>query len=111
MNGGGGSELCYVVRHTWNIKGKIYRTWVRLVMTYGPETRVVRSVEESMLKRAVKRMLRIMCGVQLANGVNTKKLMVRLRLDNTIVDMVRQGSLRWLRYVVRKGGEDCVKQA
>ena len=25
-------------RHTWNIKGKIYRTWVRPVMTYGSKT-------------------------------------------------------------------------
>ena len=37
--------------------------------------------------------------------------MVRLRLDNTIVEVVRQGSLRWLGHVVRKGDEDCVKQA
>ena len=39
-------------------------------------------------------MLRIMCGVQLAGGVSTKKLMVRLGLDSTIVKVVRQGSLR-----------------
>ena len=31
----------------------------------------------------------MMCGVQLADDVNTKKLMVRLGLDNTIVEMVR----------------------
>ena len=29
--------------------------------------------------------------------------MVRLGLDNTIVEMVRQGSLRWLWHVVRRG--------
>ena len=80
-------------------------------MTFGSETWVVRSVEESILRRAEKRMLRMMCGVQLADGVNTKELMVRLGLDNTIIDMVRHGSLRWLRHVVRKGDEDCVKQA
>ena len=39
-------------------------------------------------------MLRIMCGVQLADGVSTKKLMVRLELVSTIVEVVRQGSLR-----------------
>ena len=47
-----------------------------------------------MLKRAKKRMLRMMCGVQLADGVNTKELMVRLGLDSNLVEMGRQGSLR-----------------
>ena len=37
--------------------------------------------------------------------------MVRLGLDNTIVEMVRQGNLRWPGHVVKKGDEDCVKQA
>ena len=64
VNGGGGSELAVTrriglgwktfnsvssmlcgKRHTWNIKGQIYRT-------YGSETWVVRSVEESILRRA-----------------------------------------------------------
>ena len=56
------SRLCGK-RHTWNIIRQIYRTCVRPVMTCGSETWVVRSVEESILKRAEKRMLRMMCGV------------------------------------------------
>ena len=128
MNGGGESELAVTrriglgwktfnsvssilcgKRHSWNIKGQIYRTCVRPVMTYGSKTWVVRSVEESILKRAEKRMLRMMCGVQLADGVSTKKLMVRLGLDSTIVEVARQGSLRWLGHVVRKEDDDFVK--
>ena len=97
-------------RHTWNIKGQIYRTCVKPVMTYGSETWVVKFLEESILRKAEKRMLRMMCGVQLADGVSTKKLMVRLELDSTIVEVVRQGSLRWLGHVVRKEDDDCVKQ-
>ena len=104
MNGGGGSELAVTrrirlswkvfnsmssmlcgKRHTWNIKEQIYRICVRSVMAYGSETWVVRSVEESILRRAEKRMFRIMCGVQLADGVSTKELMVRLGLVSTIV--------------------------
>ena len=80
-------------------------------MTYGSETWVVRSVEESILRRAEKRMLRIMCGVQLAGGVSTKELMVRLGSDSTIVEVVRQGSLRCVGHVVRKRNDDYVKQA
>ena len=98
-------------RYTWNIKRKIYRTCVRPVMTYGSLTWVVRSIEESMLRRSEKRMLRVMCGVQLADDVNTKELMVRFGLNNTIFEVVMQGSLRWLGHVVRKKDDDCVKQA
>ena len=98
-------------RHTWNIKGQIYRTCVRPVMTDGSKIWVVRSIEESILRKAEKRMLRMMCGVQLGDGMSTKKLMVRLGLDSTIVEVVRQGSLRWLSHVVRKEDDDCVKQA
>ena len=97
-------------RLTWNIKGQIYRTCVKPVMTYGSETWVVRSVEESILRRAEKRMLGMMCEVQLADGVSTKELMVRLGLDSTTIEVVRQGSLRWLGHVVRKVDDDCVKQ-
>ena len=53
----------------------------------------------------------MMCGVQLADGVSTKKLMVRLGLDSTIVEVVRQESLRWPVHVVRKGDDACAKQA
>ena len=98
-------------RRTWNIKGQIYRTCVRPVRTYSSETWVVRSVEETILRRAEKRMLRMICGVQLADGVSTKELMVRLGLDNMIVEVVRQGSLRWPGHVVRERYDDCVKQA
>ena len=80
-------------------------------MTYGSETWVVTSVKESILRRAEKQMLRMMCGVKLADGVSTKELVVRLGLDNTIVEVVRQESLRWLDHVVRKKDDDCVKQA
>ena len=49
--------------------------------------------------------------MQLADGVSTKGLMVRLGLVSRIVEVVSQGILRWLRHVVRKGDDDCVKQA
>ena len=39
-------------------------------------------------------MLRMMCGVQLADGVSPKKLMVRLGLVSAIVEVARQGSLK-----------------
>ena len=77
-------------------------------MTYSAKTWVVRSAEEGISRRAGERMLRMMCGLQLADGVSTKELMVRLSLDSTIVEVVKQGSLRYLSHVVRKGYNDCV---
>ena len=56
-------------------------------------------------------MLRLMCGVQLADGVSTPELMISLELDNNIIEVVRQESLRWLGHAVRKGNDDCVEQA
>ena len=53
----------------------------------------------------------MMCGVQLADGVSSKYLIVRLGSDNNIIEVVRQGSLSWLGHVVKKRDEDCVKQA
>ena len=55
-------------------------------------------------------MLRMMCGVQLTDDLSTKKLIVRLGLDNRIIEVVRQGSLRWLSHVVKKEDDDCVEQ-
>ena len=53
----------------------------------------------------------MMCGVQPADVVTTRELMVKLGLDNRYVEVVIQESLRWLEHVVREGDDDCVKQA
>ena len=42
--------------------------------------------------------------------MSTKELMVWLGLNNKIVEVTRQKSLRWLGHVVRKGDEDCVER-
>ena len=65
---------------------------------------MVEFVEEIILRKAEKRMLRL-C------GVSTKELMVRLGLDNDIIEVLRHGSLRWLCHVARKEDDDCVEQA
>ena len=69
------------------------------------------SVEESILRRAEKWMLRMMCGAQLADGVSKMKLMVRLGLDSTSIEVVKQESLRGLRSAVRERDNECVKEA
>ena len=51
-------------------------------------------------------MLQMTCSVQLADGVSTKKLTVRLGLNKMIIEDVIQGSLRSLGYVVRNWNDD-----
>ena len=53
---------------------------VRPVMTYGLKNLVVRSIEKSIMRTAEKWMLQMMCGVQIANSVSTKMVMVKLGL-------------------------------
>ena len=45
-------------------------------------------------------MVRKMCAVKLADRINTRELMERLGLKDTIIETVRQGSLRWLGHVL-----------
>ena len=56
-------------------------------------------------------MFQMMCGVHLTDGVSTEKLMVRLGMDSTIVEVAKQRNLRWMDHVVRKEDDDWGKQA
>lgn len=129
INSSGGSELA-VTRRTrlgWmkfnelalvlcgkrlplKLKGKIYTTCVRAVMVYGSEAWTVRSVEEGLLRRTERAMIRKMCGVQLVDRKNTKELMERIGLKDTIVEVVRRSGLRWLGHVLRKRDDEGVKR-
>ena len=96
-------------RYTWKIKGKVYSTCVKPVMTYGSETWVVRSNEEGILRRAERSMIRKMCRVKVTDRICTDKLMKRLGLKNKIVGTVRQSSLRRLGHILRKDDDECIK--
>ena len=51
-----------------------------------------------------------MCGVQLVDRKNTKELMERIGLKDTIVEVVRRSGLRWLGHVLRKRDDEGVKR-
>ena len=71
---------------------------------------MVRLIEEDILRRAERRMIRKKCGVKLADRINTKKLTESLGLKDATVEYVRQGSLRWLGHFLRKDDDECVKK-
>ena len=56
-------------------------------------------------------MIQKMSDVKLVDRISTRELMERSGLKDTIVEIVRQGSLRWLGHILRKGDDKCVKQA
>ena len=103
MNGGKGSEVAVTgriglgwrtlnsmssmlcgERHTWNIKAQIYSTCVRPVWLRNLGGKIP---WRKYFEKSRKRMLRMICGGQLADGVSTKEFMVRLQLDNTIIEV------------------------
>ncbi|XP_077990971.1 uncharacterized protein LOC144445305 [Glandiceps talaboti] len=130
LDGAGGSELAVTkrvglgwrkfrdlesilcgCRLTLAMKGRIYKACVRPVMTYAAETWVMRAVEEGILRRAERAMVRKICGVKLSDRVGSGVLMERLGLGESIVEVARRSSLRWCGHVLRKDEGEGVKRA
>ena len=72
------------------MRGVIYRTCVRTVMTYGCECWPIKKENEDTLKRAERRMIRMMCGVTLRNRMSSQNLQERLGLSDDISAVVRK---------------------
>ena len=81
-------------RFTMRSKGRIYEACVRTAMVYGSETWNVKIVEEGILRRTERSMIRKMCGFKLSDRKNTIELMERLGLKETIVEVVKKCGLR-----------------
>ncbi|XP_033110260.1 uncharacterized protein LOC117111447 [Anneissia japonica] len=80
-------------------------------MVYGAETWNIKTTEEGILRRTERAMIIKMCGVKLAERRNTKELMERLGLSETIEEVVMRSCLRWMGHVLRKDEGDPVKRA
>ena len=50
------------------------------------------------MRRAERPMVRKMNAVKLTDRVNTRELMERLGLNDTIFECIRQGGLRWVMF-------------
>jgi len=89
------------------VKGKLYRTCVQSVMTYGSETWAVKMEDMQRLERTEKMMIRWMCGVTLRDIKSSEELRQQLSVVS-VSDVVRQGRLRWFGHVERKDADDWV---
>ena len=87
--------MYFVEQFPLNIKGIVYKRYVRPAMLYGSETWCLGQHEIGILKRTERAMVRSMCGVKLMDKKSTKYLIKmfnrsRLRLAvNTISSMMR----------------------
>jgi len=84
------------------MRGNLYRTCVRTVITYGCECWPIKKENEDTLKRAERRMIRMMCGVTLRNRVSSQNLQERLGLNEDISVVLKKARLRWFGHVYRR---------
>ena len=73
-------EILFGKRFSLQMKGKVYKSYVRSAILYGSEMWCLRENEVAILKRPEKSMVRAMCGVKLVDKRNTVELMDMLRL-------------------------------
>ncbi|KAK3565119.1 hypothetical protein QTP86_033175, partial [Hemibagrus guttatus] len=83
------------------IKGKVYRTVVRLAMLYGLETVSLRKRQESELEVAELKMLRFSLGVTRLDRIRNKYIRGTAHVGR-LGDKVREARLRWFGHVQRR---------
>ncbi|KAK3524375.1 hypothetical protein QTP70_028018, partial [Hemibagrus guttatus] len=86
------------------IKGKVYRTVVRVAMLYGLETVSLRKRQESELEVAELKMLRFSLGVTRLDRIRNKYIRGTAHVGR-LGDKVREARLRWFGHVQRRESE------
>ncbi|KAK3532187.1 hypothetical protein QTP86_009294 [Hemibagrus guttatus] len=86
------------------IKGKVYRTVVRLAMLYGLETVSLRKRQESELEVAELKMLRFSLGVTRLDRIRNEYISGTAHVGR-LGDKVREARLRWFGHVQRRESE------
>ena len=80
-------------------------------MMYGCENWPMKKENEEILVRAERRMIRMICGVTLANREQAKDLQERIGLVDDIGIGVKKARLRWFGHVFRQDSDVKVKRA
>ncbi|MCJ8736407.1 hypothetical protein PDJAM_G00257740 [Pangasius djambal] len=86
------------------IKGKVYKTVVRLAMLYGLETVSLRKRQESELEVAELKMLRFSLGVIRLDRIRNEYIRGTAHVGR-LGDKVREARLRWFGHVQRRESE------
>ena len=78
-------------------------------MVYGSEMWNVKTVE-GILRRTERAMIQKVCGVKISDTKNTCKLMERLCLEETVVEVIQRSGLRWMGHVLRREDDEPVRR-
>ena len=65
------------------MKGKVYKSCVRSVTSYGSEAWCLRETELAILRRTERAMIRAMCGVKLLDRRTSEELMDMLGIKES----------------------------
>ena len=74
-------------------------------MVYGSETWALRKEDESVLQRAERAMVRIICGVKLRERKISTELLAMLGLEYGVLAVAKKSRLRWYGHVQRRTPE------
>ena len=83
------------------IKGKVYRTVVRLALMYGAETWALKKAQENKLEIAEMRILLWMCGVTKLDKIRNERIRVTTKVGE-ITKKVQERRLKWYGHVMRR---------
>ncbi|KAH1250173.1 Craniofacial development protein 2 [Glycine max] len=91
------------------LKGKFYRTAVRLAILYGTECWTVKSQHENKVGVAEMRMLRWMCGKTRQDKIRNEAIRERVGVAPIVEKMV-ENRLRWFGHVERRPVDSVVRR-
>ena len=97
-------ELLYGRRFRLELKGAVYRSYVRPAILYESEAWCLKESEIEILRKPERSIVRVMCGVQLENRKRSTYLMFVLGLSETKDKLAMANSVRWYGHVL--GRED-----
>ena len=91
------------------MKGVVYKTCVRSMLTYGAETWAMKAGVFQRLRATERRMLRMICRVTLKDMVESTVIASRVGVDD-LEEHLRQKRLRWFGHIARRDEEVEIKK-
>ena len=84
---------------------------MRPVLVYSCEAWALNASAKQRITSTERRMVRMMCGVSLADRVPTEQLFGRLNIDCPVLSEVETSQLRWFGHVMRRDTADPISLA
>ena len=95
-------ELLHGRKFSLELKGAVYKSYLRPTMLYGSEAWCLKESEMKTLRRTERSTVSAMCGVQLKDIKRSTDLMFMLGLSETIDQLAMTSSVCWYGHVLRR---------